>query len=231
MDHPHPTPPPEDVGSTSLDALVPPPMGTIRRLAVGALLVVIASALAIGHAGGWFVPRPTDGSSFGSDSALRVDRGRGVVAARVLFPNGSRRTVRVTSVSLDAPGARLVSVEATRPSSLGTDGAPGGRAEVTTRSGTGTPPSRALPVRIPPGQQVELILWLRPERCEAVEAPWGIAAATVDFGPGAVPPVSRRVVLEQDPIWTGGVARAASAGGSTDEVGRGPLALACEVLR
>lgn len=222
-------PPTEPSASSSLDVLVPPPMSIRRRLTVGAIVVAVATAIAVGHLGGWFVPRPVDGASFGSDSALRVDRERGLVAAHVLLPNVSRRTVRVTDVSLDAPGVRLVAVEATRPTDR-TLARADGDGGVSTGLGTDTAPSRPLPVRIPPGEQVDLILWLRPETCGRVSAPWGVASATVDFGEGAVPPVSRTVVLREDPIWSGGMVRA-STGSERDELAGSPLSLVCEVLR
>jgi hypothetical protein len=227
----HPTPATtEEVETASLDVLVPRPMGTARRLVLGAAVVVIAASVAVGHLGGWFVPRPTDGASFGSDAAVQVDRGRGLVGARVLLPNFSRRTVRVIDVSLEAPGARLISVTAVSAASRANAGTHGPDSETEAGTEDRAPEGRLLPVAIRPGEQVYLTLWLRPESCAHVEAPWGIATATIDFGEGALPPVRRRVVLRQDPIWEGGLARA-SSGGHVDQVGGGPLAVACKALR
>ena len=221
----HPTPATtEEVETASLDVLVPRPMGTARRLALGAAVVVIAASVAVGHLGGWFVPRPTDGASFGSDAAVQVDRGRGLVGARVLLPNFSRRTVRVIDVSLEAPGARLISVTAVSAprANAGTHGPP------ETEAGTAIGHrGRLLPVAIRLGEQVPTS-GCAPSRARTSRHR-GHRHGDDRLRGGALS-VRRRVVLRQDPIWEGGLARA-SSGGHVDQVGGGPLAVACKALR
>lgn len=199
-----------------LDQLIPPPLAPGRKLVVGAALLALTVAFTILNIGGYLLPRPFGGSSFGSSGHLTVDRARGLVATPVMIPNNSRRTVRVVEVTLDAPGAELVDVE------LG---------DVPVSVGTGAyDTTLALPASIGAGQQAFLILWFRPLDCEDRVPPWGIVSATFDFGDDAFPPFARTVLVDQDPIWDGEEPFSARIGDQFLD-GTGPLAVACQALR
>ncbi len=210
-----------------LDQLIPPPFTLGRKLAVGTALLGLAVAFTVLNVGGYLFPRPFDGSSFGSGGHLTVDRASGLVAARVMIPNDSQRTVRVVAVTLDAPGAELVDVEV----AIETEGEVidfgDGRVSIGARPNE---TAFALPASIGAGQHAFLILWFRPLDCEDGAPPWGIVSATYDFGDDAFPPFARTVRVDQDPIWEGEEPFSARIGDQFLD-GTGPLAVACEALR
>ncbi|MCP4965576.1 MAG: hypothetical protein GY926_10095 [bacterium] len=203
----------EDI-ERQLDQLIPPPLSRPSKLLVGSLLLLLAGVIAYLNLGGYIVPQPFNGISFGSSSQMALDESRGLVSATVLIPNNSDRTLRVTSVTLDAPGAELVDVQILR------EGEHVGR----------DPDSGQLPVVLRPGDGARLVLWVRPLSCKDVAPPWGVASATFDFGDGAFPPFASTIRIEDDPIWEEGDQPAVRI---ADEFlqGTGPLSLFCEVLR
>jgi hypothetical protein len=214
-----------------LDQLMPPPLSAQRKLVVGTALLLLAIGFTVLNYGGYLIPRPFDSASFSSGTDLVVDHDLGLVAARVMIPNFSRRTVRVTAIDLDAPGAELVRAEVV----IETDVSEVENADGSTESAATLWPSPLetpleLPASIGPGQRAFLVLWFRPTRCTDGAAPWGFAEPTFDFGEGAFPPISRTIRIDEDPIWENeeffGVLGAGEWISST-----GPLAAACEVLR
>ncbi len=211
----------------SLDQLIPAPMSRLRTFVVGGLILMGAVAAAFLLGGGYLVPQPTRGSSFGSDGALRIDREGGAFIGEVMMPNNSARDVRITAVDLDAPGAELVTVTARIENS--TDGEGRGEDRVA---------SLPLPITVPAGERAFIAVHFRPTDCDEASAlvdagsagpPWGIATATVDFGDGAFPPLNASVRLDEDPIAEVGGSSLLTADQLLD--GDHPLALACEVLR
>jgi hypothetical protein len=214
-----------------LDQLIPPPLSTLRKFAIGSSLLLLAVGVTMLNYGGYVVPRPFDSASFSSGSSLVVDRELGLVAARVMIPNFSQRTVRVTAVEWDAPGAELVRAELVIDADgLGADDTDGSAESVATPWPNQSEASLALPASIDPGERAFLVLWFRPLECTDSAAPWGVAEPTFDFGEGAFPPISRTIRIEEDPVWENeesiGVLDAGEWISST-----GPLAVACEVLR
>jgi hypothetical protein len=219
--------------SEQLDQLIPPPLPRAKKLLVGAVVLALAASVTVLNIGGYLVPAPFKGASFGSTSYLEVDAARGLVAARVMIPNYSERTVRVTAVTLEAPGAELVDAEVViEADDAGLTGADGSfAAEVETDpSYLGSHDRLALPASIGAGQRAFLVLWFRPVSCLDAGVPWGIAEATVDFGEGAFPPFSNTVRIDEDPIWEDGEPVQALIGNEFIS-GTGPLALACEALQ
>ena len=210
-----------------LDQLIPPPLTLERKLVVGTVLLALTVAFTILNIGGYLLPKPFGGLSFGSGGHLTVDRARGLVATPVMIPNNSQRTVRVVAVTLDAPGAELVDVEL----AIETEGEVIELGDVRVSVGTSTyKTTLALPAPIGAGQHAFLILWFRPLDCEDSAPPWGIVSATFDFGDDAFPPFARTVLVDQDPIWEGEEPFSARIGDQFLD-GTGPLAVACEALR
>lgn len=216
-----------------LDELIPPSGPSGRRLLLSALVVGSAVGITVASIGGWLYPRPTTGGTFSSNSLLFADRERGVVATEIFLPNYSQRAVRVTAITVDAPGARIVetailldeeqpavddrtreTVEAAEPFEVSTihDGA------------------EPVPVWIPAGRHARIVVWFEPLDCDDRPAPWGIAEVTVDFGDGAFPPIGRTIRLDQDPIRDDDGPYDVLV---ADELvtAAGPLAAACEALR
>ena len=102
--------PEDDDLRQQLDQLIPPSTGSGLRLLVSTLVVAAAIGFLVLNIGGYLYPRPTFGASFGGNTLLQGDRDRGLVAAEIALPNYSQRSIRVTDVILEAPGAELVEV-------------------------------------------------------------------------------------------------------------------------
>lgn len=230
-----------------LDLLIPPSAPSWRRVLLGGALVAAAVGFTALNIGGWVYPRPIDGGSFSSDAVLVADRDRGLVAAQVLFPNYRQRDVRVTSVTLDGPGARLVDVGLLVEPEIADSDAVDAAVDQGTEQQAEAIESRPwpldrndgtpLPATIPANRMARLVLWFEPTDCSGdgvppdldAAQPWGIAEVTVDFGSGALPPVSRSIRVRQDPI---GENLDAAVLTDTDMVfGSHPLTAACEALR
>ncbi len=231
---------PDELGD-QLDQLIPPPMPAGRKLAVGTGLVLLAAGLTYLNAGGYLWPRPTAGTSYSSGQILEIDAERGMTVARVMLPNNSQRAIRITDVTLDAPGAALVEVRVLvepAPETRG-DGDDTGTAIATPVDGSELDSASALPVTIPAGATAFLALWFDPldcstppeeDRWSGADATWGVADARLDFGAGSFPPLSRWLRLDQDPIGEQGQPSSILVG---DELVTGghPLDVACEVTR
>lgn len=187
-----------------LDELIPAPAGSAKKLLWGTTIVALAFAFTILNISGALYPRPTFGGSSGSGYWLEVDDTEQWVTAKVNMPNFSQRSVRITDIALDAPGASLIDVAVIlEPKFEGTvvdDGAhiSEGPAELATPDYL-----LSLPVTVNPGDTAVLVLRFRPDDCnKPVDpvAPWGFAQTTIDFGDNAFPPISRTIRINQDPI-------------------------------
>lgn len=217
-----------------LDQLIPASQPSFRRLLVSVAIIGAAAALTALNVGGWFYPRPTALGSYSSGGPLWTDPDRDLVAGQVLLPNWSRRDLRVTDIGFDAPGARLVAVDIYLPPPDDSDGIDG----VATDSGDGAWPWRrsidervTLPVTVPAGRDAWLIVWFEPETCEDARGTWGVVEATLDFGQGAFPPISRTLALTDDPLFDTFDDTATVIAGDDVVSAEGPLAAACEAIR
>lgn len=224
-----------------LDELIPPPAGPIKTLAISATFVGAAIAVTVLTIGGSVYPRPTFGASFSSGSYLEVDQARDAVSATVMLPNYGSRSVRITDIGFDGPGADLVDVGVylepvyeTQTSDSGEESSPA--TPLVTRGEAAMP----LPFVVPAGRTAMIVVWYRPTECVDQSGPWGIVDATVDFGDGAFPPFSNTFRLGQDAIAFVDLDATTENGGDTvilrevdgsfTEVS-GPLAGACEALK
>lgn len=232
-----------------LDQLIPPTPSIAKRFLAGLsiLLLAIVAAFLIGS--GRLHPRPTSGVSWSSGFPLALDEDDGVFIGLVDMPNNSSRTVRITEITLDAPGASLVDVGVRiEPASLGADSSTGPTEEEAMpdvvnaeRNDLTGEPNQPLPIEIGPGEWANLFLRIRPDSCTNIVDPvgdWGIASVTVDFGDGAFPPVSRTIRLDPDPIVDEGapasfVEFVGPDGFDTNFISAeaGVLTTACEALR
>ena len=184
-----------------LDQLIPPSTHPVKALSISMAVVGIAVVLTVLTITGRLFPRPAFGASFSSSSYLEVDTERNAMLTTIMLPNSGARSVRITDIELDAPGADLVDVGVMlEPLSFSVDSS-----SVDSNSGA-TPwtpvAERALPlpVTVAPGQWAELVVWFRPTECEDHSGPWGIARTTVDFGDEAFPPFSHTFTIVHDPI-------------------------------
>ena len=220
-----------------LDQLIPPPMSSAPKLLVGGGLIALAVAVTFLNIGGYLIPAPFKNINFSSAGPLIIDTDRGVIGARVMIPNNSRRDVRVVKVSLDSPGAELVDAslifEPDEPNQ-----AAGGTREVVASAAEFFYPLGAavrLPTFIGAGETAYLLLWFRPLECVDGDGPWGFVEVRFDFGEGSFPPFAKTQRVASDPIWDGEEALTVVVDdhflGGSDPSGSGPLALACEVLR
>ncbi len=223
-----------------LDQLIPPSMPSVGRLAVSAGIVALAIAITVLNIGGWFYPRPTALGSYSSGGSMWADPDRGLVAGEVMLPNWSERDLRITEVTLDAPGARLADVRVyLEPEAIElVDGdAVDGETATDEVSSTEPWPGRlveeavGLPVTVPADRTAWLVLWFEPERCDDQPGPWGVAEVTLDFGAGAFPPFARTVRLDDDPIVDSFDRQASVLVDGELVLADGPLAAACEALR
>ncbi len=230
-----------------LDELIPPSAGPIKTLVASAAVVGVAIASTVLIMGGYVYPRPTFGSSFSSWSFLEVDPARNAVSATVMMPNNSSRSVRITDIAFDGPGADVVDVGVVLDPPYETQASAADVVvEADVESSVGTPvltrdqAAEPLPFVVPAGRTATIVVWFRPTDCIDQPGPWGLVDATVDFGDGAFPPFSKTVSLHEDPVaFIDPDANADSGGesmmmqgmdGSMREIS-GPLAGACEALR
>jgi len=223
-----------------LDQLIPPPMSWAPKLLVGGGLITLAVAVTFLNIGGYLIPAPFKNVNFSSAGPLIVDSDRGLIGARVMIPNNSRRDVRVVEVSLDSPGAELVEASLIfEPDDR--NQAVGDSLEVVALPGADFYPTgvaRVVPSSIGAGETAFLLLWFRPSECVDRDGPWGFAEVTFDFGEGAFPPFAKTQRVDSDPVWDGDEALTVVvddeflAGSDLPDLpAAGPLALACEVLR
>jgi hypothetical protein len=224
-----------------LDELIPLSAGPIKTLVASAAVVGAAIASTVLIMGGYLYPRPTFGSSFSSGSFLEVGPARNAVSATVMMPNNSSRSVRITDIAFDGPGADVVDVGVILDPPYETQ-----TSDVGVESSVATPilprnqAAMPLPIVVPAGRTATVVVWFRPTDCIDKPGPWGLVDATVDFGDGAFPPFSNTVSLHQDPVAfidldgnadNGGESMMMQdADGSMREIS-GPLAGACEALR
>ena len=203
------------VNEQPLDALIPAPIGPWRKLAVSVLLIALAVDATIANHSGIFYPRPFAGTSFNTGGVMVLDTERDAVGAFVGIPNVSSRDLRITNVTLDAPGAELVDV-----------------VYVSERRGAAYQPlPAALPVETELSADQGIWVFFRPTTCDDPTESWGFAEVTFDFGEGSFPPlpVTHRV---EDEVWSdSGGTTSIEVGNGTFVDGDGPLSLACEVLR
>lgn len=200
---------PDDRIEELLDQLVPRPGPPWRRFALAVGLTVLVVAGGLSWTLGVIAPNPTGTISYGGGSQPTYVADRNAIAVSVYLPNHSKRTVRLTELTLrDAPGVRLVDVGAR----LQRVPAPGEQhctssGGVTTCAATeaalpedfGPWPSsiQSLPITVPAGRDVDLFLLLDPTSCQGPdELPWGHLDATFDFGDGAFPGWSRTIRVE-----------------------------------
>ena len=194
-----------------LDQLIPPPLGHGKRFLWGAAVVALALVASVLNATGRIYPRPTYGGSSSSGYWLEVNRSEQWVTAKVVMPNDGARSVRITEIGLDAPGATLVG-SGVIVDPVDEDVVQGvfdeGVVEETVPADMYSPePVSILPVTIKPGETAILVLRFRPDDCATVVDPvgaWGIAEVKLDFGDGAFPPLSNTVRVDQDPIMYDG---------------------------
>jgi hypothetical protein len=217
-----------------LDQLIPASQPSFLRLLVSVAIVGMAVAFAALNLGGWFYPRPTALVSYSSGGPMWTDPDRELVAAQVHLPNRSRRDLRVTDIGFDAPGARLVAVDIYLPPPNDGDEIDG----VATDSGDTAWPWRrsidervTLPVTVPSRRDAWLIVWFEPETCQDAHGTWGVVEATLDFGQGAFPPISRTLALADDPVFDTFDDTATVVAGDDVVSADGPLAAACEAIR
>lgn len=227
-----------------LDQLIPPTPSPGRRLLVSATIVGCAAVATVLAIGGYLYPRPTFGGVFESNGFLEADPSLDAVSATVMMPNFGQRTVRITEIDVDAPGADLVAVgvilEPNTSSSASNDSDSGQEAAGVEPFEARSEQVSPLPISVAPGQWARLVVWFRPTTCEDQPGPWGIVQPTVDFGAGAFPPFANTFDLDQDPIAIvdpdatedngGELVSLMSADGSFS-TWSGPLAAACEALR
>lgn len=197
-----------------LDALIPAPIGPWRKLVVSVVLIALAIGATVANHSGILYPRPFAGISFNTGGAMILDTERDAVGVFVGIPNRSNRDLRITNVTLDAPGAELIGVTYV------------GRR----RGAEHQPIPAAVPVEEEFGDRQGIWVFFRPTTCEDPTEAWGFAEVTFDFGEGSFPPISTTHRVE-DELWSN------NGGSTTIEVhgtlvdGDGPLSLACEVLR
>lgn len=192
-----------------LDELIPRPAPMWRRTVGGGLLIAIVAAVSLLWSLGYLVPKPLRNGSFGGSFALEIHEPGQTAMIRRSLPNFGNRSVRLTDLTLDAPGAELVATTAR------VEPTPVPERCVTTTSGSmtstvcesetidfspGIAPrdAQALPIVIGPDEWLEYYLWIQPTDCAGdthISYPWGTITATFDFGDGAFPPVSRSYEL------------------------------------
>ncbi len=196
-----------------LDQLIPPPLGQGKKFLWGAAVVGLAVVVTVLNATGRIYPRPTYGGSSSSGYPLVVDQTEQWVTAKVVMPNYSKRSVRITEISLDAPSATLVASGVIVEPAVNTTAESSFDAATTEESSPADPdllveePANPLPIVIEAGETAILILRFRPDDCDNVVDPagaWGVAEVKVDFGNGAFPPFSNLVRVDQDPIMYDG---------------------------
>jgi len=186
-----------------------------KRLVWGVSIVALAAAFTFLNMSGWLYPRPTFGSSVSSGMFLVVDDGQGWVTTSVFMPNNSSRSVRMTAIELDAPGAVLVDsgVVVEAPNETTSDDVDGDFA--TTEVSEAMSPEEffapevvsPLPVTIEPGESARVFVRFRPDDCANAFDPigtWGVALVSLDFGDGEFPPFTRTIRLDDDPIIANG---------------------------
>lgn len=194
-----------------LDQLIPRPLGHGKRFLWGAAVVTLALIVSVLNATGRIYPRPTHGGLSSSGYPLEVDQSEQWVTAKVIMPNYGARSVRITEIGLDAPGATLVGsgvIVDPVDENVVRSGFDEGVVEETGPADMFSPESASiLPVTIEPGETAIVVLRFRPDDCANVVDPvgaWGIAEVKVDFGDGAFPPFSNTVRVDQDPIMYDG---------------------------
>ncbi|MEZ5407311.1 MAG: hypothetical protein R2761_04750 [Acidimicrobiales bacterium] len=201
---------PADRIEALLDQLVPRPGPPWRRFAIAFGLTVAVVLGALSWTMGVIAPNPTGTVSYSGGSEPTYVAERNAIAVTVYLPNQSKRTVRLTGVTLaDAPGIRLVDVGARLEPEF-----PADNQECTTEGavtscvGPAVPVEdgqfgpwptdlSALPLTVPRGATVWLHLLLDPTSCQGPhEFPWGHVDATFDFGDGGFPGWSRTIRVQ-----------------------------------
>lgn len=200
---------PDDRIEELLDQLVPRPGPPWRRfaLAIGLTALVVAGGLS--WTLGVISPNPTATISYGGGSQPTYVADRNAIAVSVYIPNRSKRTVRLTELTLrDAPGVQLVAVgarlqrvyepgEQDCTSNGGVTTCTATEAAVADDFGPWPSNIQALPITVPAGRDVDLFLLLDPTSCQGPDdLPWGHLDATFDFGDGGFPGWSRTIPVQ-----------------------------------
>lgn len=198
------TPAQEEDLEQRLDQLIPAPAGPGKKLLWGTTIVSLALAATILNVSGALYPKPTFGGSYSSGYSLEVNKAEQWVTAKVTMPNFSQRSVRITDIELDAPGATLVDFGVIlEPAVEGSLVNEGDESSVAVATEVGPDVLVNLPLTVKPGDTAVLVLRFRPDDCGKAVDPtgaWGFARATLDFGDGAFPPISRTLRIDQDSI-------------------------------
>ncbi len=245
-------PDPDDRIEELLDQLIPRPGPPWRRFALGITLTATVVAAGLSWSTGLVAPNPTARISYGGSQPLTYVAERNAVAVSLHMPNRSRRDIRLTGITLDAPGVRLVEVGATLdPVASASEEdctTQGGRTECVSQATLVDPADygpwprsvSSLPFTVPAGQDLRLHLLVDPTSCQGPDMlPWGQIDATFDFGDGAFPGWSRTIRLQNPLAATDNDLTLADGTGNqvyppTDgraDDGLGLLAAACRLMQ
>jgi len=145
---------------------------------------------------------------------LVIDDEEQWVTTSVIMPNNSSRSVRMTAIELDAPGAVLVESgvvverrDETQRVDVDGDFAMDTVSEAMSPEEFFAPEFLPLPVTIEPGDYARVFVRFRPNDCANAVDPigtWGVALLSLDFGDGGFPPFTRTIRLTDDPIIANG---------------------------
>ncbi len=195
-----------------LDQLIPPTPSIFKRFAWGISIAAAAVVVSILVISGRVFPNPIAGAGWSSGAAPVAQIDEQILTAVVDMPNLSSRDIRITDISLDAPGVEMVGVGIQIEPRLDGPDANGNQSvtieEMTeiivdeNRNDWTGEPNLPLPVTLEPDRWANIYVQFRISDCTNPLDPdgdWGIATATVDFGEGAFPPVSRSIALP-DPL-------------------------------
>ena len=200
---------------------------------------------------GLVAPNPTARISYSGGQQLTYVAERNAVAVSLHLPNRSRRDIRLTGITLDAPGVRLIEAGATLDPVT-----PAGEEDCTTQGGRTDCVSQAIPVdpddygpwprsvsglpfTVPAGRDLRLHLLVDPTSCQGPDAlPWGQIDATFDFGDGGFPGWSRTIRLQNPLAATDNDLTLSDGSGNqvyppidgTPDDGAGLLAAACRLV-
>lgn len=179
----------------------------LRRSLAGALIIGSIAAVSLLWTFGYVAPRPFANMSSSQgwmiSAAAHSDVEPAVVVRRALF-NNSWRDVRLTAVTIDAPGFEIASVAA-RIAPLPDPGAcevseDGSMRTCTVDQADGFHPgevpvdAQLLPITIAPRRDVDYYVRLRRTDCTTEPpspASWSDVGLTFDFGESAFPPITR----------------------------------------